>query len=85
MESKHIRKKLKEKQLNKSISLLIKSPNYSKNNNGKKIVHYIPKTSYSVQTSERKQDKNAGNITTHNLIGNSKIYSFNLYRQNSQG
>lgn len=85
MESKHIRKKLKEKQLNKSISLLIKSPNYSKNNNGKKIVHYIPKTSYSVQTSERKQGKNAGNITTHNLIGNSKIYSFNLYRQNSQG
>ena len=85
MESKHTRKKPKEKKLNKSVSLLIKSPNYSKNNSGKKIVQYMPKTSFSVQTSERKKEKNEGNIITNNAMGNSKVYSFNLYRQNSQG
>jgi len=85
MESKNTRKKFKEKQLNKSISLLIQSPNFSNNVNNKKIFQYIPKTSYSVQTSERKQKQITNNISSHNVISNSKIYNFNLYRQNSQG
>ena len=57
MESKHIRKKLKEKQLNKSISLLIKSPNYSKNNNGKKIVHYIIYQKHHIQFKHQSVNK----------------------------
>ena len=84
MESKYTKKKLKE-QLNKSISLFINSPNYSNNMNNKKISQYIPKTSYSVQTSERKLKQMSGNNTSNNVISNSKVHNFNLYRQNSQG
>ena len=84
MESKHTKKKLKE-QLNKSISLLINSSNYSNNMNNKKIGQYMPKTSYSVQTSERKLKQGFGNIASNNAISNSKLHNFNLYRQNSQG
>ena len=82
MESKKSKNKLKEKKLNKSISLLIKSPNFSSNTNYKKIYSFIPKTSYSVQTSDRKPKQNLANKSTYNL---SKLYNLNLYRQNSVG
>ena len=85
MESKNIITKHKEKLLNKSISLLIKSPNFSKNTNNKKLYQFIPKTSYSMQTSERKHNKTSGNIIINNGTNHSKLYNLNLYRQNSQG
>ena len=85
MESKNIITKHKEKLLNKSISLLIKSPNFSKNTNNKKLYQFIPKTSYSMQTSERKHNKTSGNMIINNGTNHSKLYNLNLYRQNSQG
>ena len=85
MESKNIKIKHKEKILNKSITLLMKSPNFSKNTNNKKFYQFIPKTSYSMQTSERKQNKNTGHMITNNGTNHSRLYNLNLCRQNSQG
>ena len=87
METKKTKNKLKDKKLNKSISLIIKNNNFSNNNNNnqKKLYQIIPKTSYSVQTSERKVNPNKGNITTSNNNYLSQLYNLNFYRQNSQG
>ena len=85
METKKTKNKLKDKKLNKSISLIIKNNNFSNHTNQKKLYQFIPKTSYSVQTSERKVNKNTGNITTNNNNYLSQLYNLNFYRQNSQG
>jgi len=85
METKKTKNKLKDKKLNKSISLIIKNNNFSNHTNQKKLYQFIQKTSYSVQTSERKVNKNTGNITTNNNNYLSQLYNLNFYRQNSQG
>ena len=85
METKKTKNKLKDKKLNKSISLIIKNNNFSNHTNQKKLYQFIPKTSYSVQTSERKVNKNTGNITTNNNNYLSQLFNLNFYRQNSQG
>ena len=84
MESKKTSNKLRQKKLNKSISLIIKNNNFSNNSSTKKLYKFIPKTSYSVQTSERKIKPNNGNMTTNNSNYSSQLYNLNFYRQNSQ-
>jgi len=85
MEQKKTKSKLKDKNLNKSISLIIKTDNFSNPAKQKKLNQFIPKTSYSVQTSDRKPKQHFGNSTTNNTNYLSGLYSLNLYRQNSQG
>lgn len=85
MEQKKTSNKLKHKKLNKSFSLVITKNSISKDIHKKKIYQFIPKTSYSVQTSERKLYPNRENITSNNTNYLSQLYGFNFYRQNSQG
>ena len=75
------------KKFRKSISLIVKTPNYSNNTIPKKMYSFIPKTSYSVQTSEAKQSqpKISNNKNNTNIKNFSKLCNFTLYRQNSQG
>ena len=84
MEQKKEKVKFKDRKLNKSISLIIKNNNFSNIAKNSILYQYIPKTSYSVQTSDRKPKKNTGqNISNSNYL--SKLYNLNFFRQNSQG
>ena len=56
-EQKKDKVKFKDRKLNKSISLIIKNNNFSNIANNSILYQYIPKTSYSVQTSDRKPKK----------------------------
>ena len=84
MEQKKAKNKSKGKKLNKSISLVIKNDNFSNHGSQKKLYQFIPKTSYSVQTSDRKKQQNFGNNSTNNTNYLSQLYNLNFYRQNSQ-
>ena len=86
MDSKKITtNSIHKKKLNKSISLIIKTPNFSNNTIPKKLYPYISKTNYSVQTSESKPTQSKKNNTCLNVKNFSKLCNLTLYRQNSQG
>ena len=76
---------LRKKKLNKSISLIIKSPNFSNKTIHKKLYPYLSKISYSVQTSETKPTRTKKNNNSMNAKNFSKLCNLTLYRQNSQG